>query len=481
MSLRPHILRLLLVAASYFAADLLLNKLALGDGWEIFWPLNGISVALLILRPRREWPLLVLAIEIGTGCGEFLDGNSFVETLGWRALSALEILLSASLLPAFTRFDDWIRQPNLYFRFVAAIIAGPLLSGVLFSWYSGSGTFQSYLEAFSWWGVADAMGIAVTFPLTLGVVGGGLRQLLTGRQAWKTALALIPALALMSAVFSVSQYPLIFVLYPLLMAVDWILGFAGSALVLFCACVMSVYLTEHGYGPFADARGLGVSREVAVQVYLGFHLIGFLPISILFHERRRIDHDLRTALAHAAQLASVDSLTGVANRRTLDQRLDERWRQAARDQTPVALLMIDVDHFKQYNDHFGHRSGDICLRIIASTICAQLLRPSDMAARFGGEEFAVLIPETDTAGALHVAERIRHSVFNLSLNHPDGQDSRVTVSIGCASLLPSQDEGCHVLIEAADQMLYAAKGAGRNRVCVHEVDLAAFLERPRRA
>jgi len=126
----------------------------------------------------------------------------------------------------------------------------------------------------------------------------------------------------MGAIFATSQYPLIFVLYPLLMLVDWMLGLFGSSIALCCACVLAVFLTEHGYGPFANTAALGVSRNLAVQLYLGFHLIGFLPISILFLEQRRMDKELRDSLARAAALATLDGLTNVANRRALDSHLE---------------------------------------------------------------------------------------------------------------------------------------------------------------
>ena len=268
----------------------------------------------------------------------------------------------------------------------------------------------------------------------------------------------------MAAIFGVSQYPLIFILYPLLMLVDYLLGFSGSMIALCCACLLAVYFTEHGYGPFANASNLAMSRDFAVQLYLGFHLLGFLPISILFLERRRLHKELKEVLAQTVALASTDALTGVANRRTLDQRLDEQWRQALRHQTSLALLMIDVDHFKQYNDEFGHQGGDGCLRAIATTLGKHVCRAGELVARFGGEEFVVLLPYAKPEEAKALAEILRTAVADLAIPHSTGFAGHVTVSIGCAAIIPQEDQSLEQLLEQADEMLYLAKRAGRNRV-----------------
>jgi hypothetical protein len=116
---------LVCTAILYFVADVLLNKVALGDGWQIFWPLNGVTIALLVSHPRARWPALLAAVSIGTGAGEYLDGNAFSSMLVQRALSVLEVYVSASLLPRFHSLETWLRQPRLYPRFAAAVVTGP--------------------------------------------------------------------------------------------------------------------------------------------------------------------------------------------------------------------------------------------------------------------------------------------------------------------------------------------------------------------
>jgi len=164
-------------------------------------------------------------------------------------------------------------------------------------------------------------------------------------------------------------------------------------------------------------------------------------------------------------LASQDGLTGTANRRSFDSALAAEWNRALRDQTSLALLLIDVDFFKAYNDGYGHQAGDECLRKVARAIAAQPYRPADTVARYGGEEFAVILPATGPGGALEVGERIRSAVQDLAVPHAGSAAwGGVTVSIGVAAAIPSPDEAAASLVSRADQALYAAKRNGRNRV-----------------
>jgi diguanylate cyclase (GGDEF)-like protein len=165
------------------------------------------------------------------------------------------------------------------------------------------------------------------------------------------------------------------------------------------------------------------------------------------------------------RLAAHDGLTGLTNRRGFDERLDAELSRAIRDQQSMALIMIDVDHFKRFNDTYGHQLGDECLREVASGLLTAVLRPSDLVARYGGEEFAVILPSVDQAGAYAVAERIRESIAALAIVH-SGNDALgvVTVSVGLACGVPSRGTNEKDLITLADKALYQAKRSGRNRV-----------------
>jgi diguanylate cyclase (GGDEF)-like protein/PAS domain S-box-containing protein len=166
-------------------------------------------------------------------------------------------------------------------------------------------------------------------------------------------------------------------------------------------------------------------------------------------------------------LASLDGLTGLANRRHFDETLRDEWARASRDGTALSLLLMDVDHFKRYNDQHGHQAGDECLGSVARIIAGQAQRPSDLAARYGGEEFVLLLPGTDAAGCEQVGERIRQALHGLRIPHATNPPSKcVTISLGGATGWPSAENPAdHAsLIAAADRALYAAKSLGRNRL-----------------
>ena len=165
------------------------------------------------------------------------------------------------------------------------------------------------------------------------------------------------------------------------------------------------------------------------------------------------------------QAAFIDGLTGLHNRRCFDERLAAEWRRCERNDAPLALLMADVDHFKRYNDRYGHQAGDDCLRRIAAALRATLRRPADLVARWGGEEFACLLGDTDAAGALEVATQVERAIRGLGIEHRDAPDGVITASIGVAGRVPGGTADAAAMVARADARLYAAKQAGRGRIC----------------
>ena len=167
-------------------------------------------------------------------------------------------------------------------------------------------------------------------------------------------------------------------------------------------------------------------------------------------------------------LSATDQLTGISNRRTFDERLRLEWERAKRDRSPLTIFLIDIDNFKPYNDTYGHLQGDVALQAITAAIKASLSRSVDFAARWGGEEFAVLLPSTNQAGASIIAENIRKAVEETLIPGSEGADTRVTVSIGVNTHTPDSESAVHDFFAGADKALYTAKGLGKNRVCRHE-------------
>lgn len=169
------------------------------------------------------------------------------------------------------------------------------------------------------------------------------------------------------------------------------------------------------------------------------------------------------------EMAFFDSLTGVLNRRSFDQRLRHEWLRALRTGVPLALVLLDIDAFKAYNDRLGHSAGDQALRRVAQALSSVLSRPADLLARYGGEEFVCLLPETYADGAQRVARRLEQAVQALAIAHPDSPvGTQLTVSQGVAAVVPKTGDEPTLLLDAADQQLYRAKQSGRARICVAE-------------
>ncbi len=165
------------------------------------------------------------------------------------------------------------------------------------------------------------------------------------------------------------------------------------------------------------------------------------------------------------RLSAIDGLTGIPNRRNFDEYYSREWKRALRERSSLAVIMCDIDHFKIYNDTYGHLAGDDCLKEVAVTISETLKRPADLVARYGGEEFVVVLPETDLGGALAIAEKIRLEIISKNIEHIDSKVSdHVTLSLGAASIVPREDQPPSTLVDCADKALYQAKNGGRNQV-----------------
>lgn len=196
---------------------------------------------------------------------------------------------------------------------------------------------------------------------------------------------------------------------------------------------------------------------------------GFVVTMRDISQRHTAELELERANAELAALIRTDSLTGLANRRRFDEVLEETWQRALADGMPLAVLMIDVDHFKQFNDAYGHQRGDLCLRDVAIAITTGLFHPDDLAARYGGEEFAVILLNTSTDNAARVAERIRRAVHELRRPHMAAPLGVVTVSIGVAAAHPVAHGSPLAVVRSADEALYLSKREGRNRTTLLDV------------
>lgn len=193
-------------------------------------------------------------------------------------------------------------------------------------------------------------------------------------------------------------------------------------------------------------------------------LIGFMfDIS----ERKKTEEQLLIMQKQLEELSFKDGLTGVANRRMFDSVFEREWLEAKQHQQPLSLIMIDIDYFKQYNDFYGHLQGDEVLRRVATALAQVGVRAKDFFARFGGEEFALILPETNEASALKIAERCRHQIFKEQITHAKSEVSQIlTISMGVGSITPTQGDAPKAFLESVDTLMYQAKRNGRNRMMV---------------
>jgi diguanylate cyclase (GGDEF)-like protein len=235
-------------------------------------------------------------------------------------------------------------------------------------------------------------------------------------------------------------------------------------------------------------RSAFVGNVIALTAYVGLALAVAMPApqlaqyfcvllvssTICAMGAYKLEHARRVAWLEGQLLAEIalqDGLTGIPNRRRFDDHLDRVWAQSIRERKPIALLFADIDHFKAYNDRYGHQAGDEALKAVAGVLAHFARRPLDLAARYGGEEFAVVLFDTTRDQAVRIGEEIMVAVRALSIVHSDSSAARVlTISIGIACVVPASKRSWQGLVQLADQALYAAKDAGRNQARVQEAE-----------
>ena len=361
---------------------------------------------------RQSWPMSLLVA--GLFCYLAVEAGEILTGVIWWLVFAFLILLRLRLVTRFHRENIQLQE---YEHWQQKFFRITLLTGI--AWGAGAILISSAM---------DTTGQVFILMILIGVSGGA-----------------IPMLGMLQRVMLAFQLPMV------IPYVAWIApGFHGRGLLL--VLVTTLYLLTV---IFAMKK---LEKSIASTLTMQYRL----------EQRTEQLQDSNEKLEHLAQ---IDSLTQLYNRRYFERELEKAWRTARRDQTQLALLMIDIDNFKSYNDTCGHAAGDECLRQVARVIQQSLHRPGDIVARIGGEEFVVLLPGIDQSGALVVAESMQSMLQQARLVHPSSPVSEyVTVSIGVCFTTPEGDDSSLGLFQAADKALYKAKAHGRNLIMAGEME-----------
>lgn len=586
------LLRLAVSTLVVGVCSLVVLKLVRPDGTAVFWPPNGVLLALMITAPRKRWASYLAGGFLANMATHLITGYTMASTMGLSTANTVEILVAAWPFHALAPQRPDLTQMRVLGRFALfGGFLGPAASGLVSIYLTGH--FMDFYSApvkYRLWTMDDALGMMIFAPLTLALMNPEVASLFWRRRLAETVALL--SLVTTTSIFAFRQreFSCPFLVVVVLIPVVFRLGLPGAAIGVLLVAIPAVAYTQVGMGPLAVvsrlywsmllqayflillttvyvlaavlAKEKRLTKELresetryrvlaetsqdlilrtsmeGVRTYVSpslTHVTGWteeeLPPpgsihqlihpsdvavfsafleelrrepgrrSLVFRVRKRggeyawleayvgavFDHDnvplelvwtirdislrveheenLKSQMQWAHTLASTDSLTSLTNRRAFDEALEAEWSRCAENGDSLAVLMMDVDEFKLYNDSHGHQSGDDCLREIGNVIHDCIRQPGDVASRYGGEEFAVILPRANIRRAQDVADRIRERVEALQIEHSSSAAGVVTVSAGVASVYPQRNGlAPAALVDLADQRLYSAKRAGRNRV-----------------
>lgn len=429
------------------------------------WLANGTLLAYLLTTHRVHWRKLIVGCLLASVLASLLAGNDPLRAVTLSLCSMAEVAIPAHVLGGRLRNRNTIINWSFAEKFlVYAVVLGPAFAAALAGVALSALQSANSGEVFRIWFAADALGIALVTPLAITLRRCGLSAIREREGLAHMVLCLGLVGAVTTAVFLQSDYPLLFVIMPFLVFAAFRLGLAGLSVAYVICGGIALILTSWGSGPvFLIADATAADRLFFVQMFILFIEASTIPVALALESRLRLEAQLATANARLEHLAGTDALTGLANRRAFDRAFEREWAIAARAKRPLAVAIVDVDHFKAFNDTYGHIAGDECLTKLAEILSGTLFRPGDFVGRYGGEEFVIVLPDTDLAGAQHVCARVQEIVSTTNLPHEASPLDHLTVSVGFASLVPGKGSR-NQLLDAADAALYAAKSNGRNQI-----------------
>jgi diguanylate cyclase (GGDEF)-like protein len=444
---------------------ILLRLARYSAGMASVWISNGLNIALVLCtNPRRRRELLYVTFFANL-LGNYFSGETLLDSAAFGSANLIEVFIAT--LPfrkmAVQRINLADIRTLLKMGLYSAVAGAGCAAAFISLWISFSKGHRVTGDFIISWYCSDALGAIILIPLYW---------------AWRrkptvehvplfkhdSLAALVLFTAVVAGVFWQTSYPFLFLAFPVLMPVLYTSAFAGASRAILITTVIGVVATACGHGPLLLVHASLEGRILILQLFLLVSLVTAFPFAALLMEREKLVSTLKLSEARYRDLARLDGLTLLPNRREFDSFLDISRQRAVRQNTPLSLLLIDIDHFKKLNDQHGHTVGDEYLRKMAVAIASAVPRKTDLVARYGGEEFAVVLDSCDDPGAIMVAERIKAAAARLSQSLVAHNRPPVTISIGVATTLPQLRSSSKTLIDAADQGLYAAKRNGRDRI-----------------
>ncbi|WP_426140097.1 diguanylate cyclase domain-containing protein [Pseudomonas sp. DWP3-1-2] len=476
---RPGLLFCALLMLVHFASVKLTFFCAVTpDNVVVVWLPNAVLLAAL-LRFRGQRMLLLAAVTFGSDVLASVGAFSWQEAVPLSAVNVFEVLVTYALL---RRSGASLRLQRLE-DLVKFVLAGPVTGALLASLMAAfvlqhvAGATTSYLTLVRLWWFGDALGLLIYTPLLLTLTQRAQQHM---HLTWLDK-ALLTTLVLITASFATHHYdgnldeitvtPTL--LLPGAAIIAFRFGVRSTAVFVALVSLSMTMMMTSGFKPFGD---MPIQLEVlrAQEFIFTLSLIG-VGFSVLVKEMqlRELELEARVRLRtqelelsnrQLATISATDGLTGIPNRRQFDKTLTTEWGRARRNGQQLMLAMIDVDWFKQYNDHYGHQAGDEVLRRVASELTSLVRRSGDFVARYGGEEFAIILQSTSEEHAAAFAEMLCREIAQLRLPHNMSPLKHLTVSVGVAVLRPDGQTSITGFLRAADTALYRAKQRGRNRV-----------------
>jgi diguanylate cyclase (GGDEF)-like protein len=438
------------------------------EGVATIWLSNGLIFGLLITQPKRLWLTYFLAGLTADTLADVLYGDPFRVAIGVSLANSVEVVTSCILLTLW--FDsplDLSRRRSLVGFLLISVLGATALASALGAWWTvllvGG---APWWQMFRTWYLGDMLGMAVLAPMVIMMQRPAFFSMFERRRLLHTLSVLSASVVVTTLVFSYGKDPLIFFIFPVFLLVAFRLGLPGTTVNILLVTLMAIGFTVKGHGPLMLIAGqhMLLHRIVIAQLFAAVAIFTMFPVAALLEEKEDLKNSLAASEARFRKLAHVDELTGLPNRRAFNLRLENAWTDASANRKRLALLILDADLFKQYNDDVGHLGGDACLRSIARVVAGIVEPTQGIAARIGGEEFAVILPDATQHRAQEIAEEIRLSIEALALAHSSNPHGVQTVSIGVAVRVPLDGQVPIDLMRLADQALYSAKLSGRNQV-----------------